>query len=423
MRKSILAVFAAAAAAFSCSEQEKVQIPVLVNSTVEVTLDSPATKAFADGTTEEWEKTAHNIVMFVYKSGDDNCAYQKKFSDYEIEKGKAVFAIPEVQPGVNYDFYAIANCDFTAEMTTYDKTNPTGTGVKRTDLIAKIEGTNAGGAVADAYGSLASYNKADVSADADWTAITGSVLRNTGENSGFVMAGMSTKMTSATDDNTPTRVTVSMGRSVAKVAVVAATTNEKTKPGGANFVTKYPGSKLTILEAKIINLAEKTTLIAPTTYSTANLGMAMELEQVPHIVPAVPDPTAATPEEKEQKETPAQYQNLFYIYENSDGTTAPTDGTFADFKPVLVLTALFDFDGVDNGHDDQSTITYNIPLSGQATDAMDLADPQFGLFKRNGSYLVNVKINGLTENEVVASIDIKDWETLKKQDVNIGDNH
>lgn len=393
MRKSILAVFAAAAAAFSCSTQEKVQAPVLVNSTVEVTLGSPTTKAFADGTTEEWEKTAYNIAMFVYESGQTACVYQRQFTTYEIGKGKAVFAIPNVKANTAYDFYAVANCDFTTEMAAYDNDNPGTTGVSRTTLEAYLDGTGS------AYAELGSYNSST-----GFAAMTTGALRNKFEtkdgNTGFIMTGKETATTAAEGSNVPTRVTVPLRRTVAKVAVVAATTDV--------FATKYPGSTLVVKSAKLTKLAEKTTLIRPATWAAANFGMAAELTQDPDVVVA-------------SGSDPAKYRNLFYIYENGDGATA-VSGVEA-FKPMLELETEFDFDGDATTTDDVSKVIYKIALSGEAGNSDNTSDAKFGLFVRNGQYLVNISINGLTENEVVASIEIKDWETLKQQNVNIGDNH
>lgn len=397
MRKSILAVFAAAAAAFSCSEQEKVQTPVLVNSTVEVTLGSPATKAFADGTTEEWEKTAHNIAMFVYESGQATCAYQRQFTAYEIGKGKAVFAIPNVKANTAYDFYAVANCDFATEMTAYNNDNPGTTGVSRTTLEGYLDGTGSD------YAELGSYNSST-----GFTAMTSGALRNKvggkDGNVGFIMTGKETATTAAVGANVPTRVTVPLRRTVAKVAIVAATTDD--------FATKYPGSTLVVKSAKLTKLAEKTTLITPATWAVANFGTATTLVQEP-------DVTAAS------GSNPAKYRNLFYIYENSDGTAAPADANFADYKPVLELETEFDFDGDAATTDDVSKVIYKIALAGEAGNP-DMTQPlpaDFGLFKRNGQYQVNISINGLTENEVVASIDIKNWETVPPQNVNIGDKN
>lgn len=396
MRKSILAVFAAAAAALSCSEQERVQTPVLVNSTVEVTLGSPATKAFADGTTETWEKTAHNIAMFVYESGQTTCAYQRQFTAYEIGKGKAVFAIPEVKANTAYDFYAVANCDFATEMTAYDNDNPGTTGVSRTTLEGYLDGTGS------TYAELGSYNSST-----GFAAMTTGALRNKvggkDGNTGFIMTGKETATTAAVGANVPTRVTVPLRRTVAKVAIVAATTDA--------FATKYPGSTLVVKNAKLTKLAEKTTLILPATWAVGNFGTAIDLAQEP-------DVTAAS------GGNPAKYRNLFYIYENSDGATAVTGAE--GFKPVLELETEFDFDGDAATTDDISKVTYKIALAGEAGFPADGTSPLpdvFGLFKRNGQYLVNISINGLTENEVVASIEIKDWETLKQQDVNIGDRN
>lgn len=398
MRKSILAVFAAAAAAFSCSEQEKVQTPVLVNSTVEVTLGSQGTKAFADGATEEWEKTAHNIAMFVYESGQATCAYQRQFTAYEIGKGKAVFAIPNVKANTAYDFYAVANCDFATEMTAYDNDNPGTTGVSRTTLEGYLDGVGSNN-----YATLSDYNSSTGFA----AMMTGALRNKFGSkdgNVGFIMTGKESATTAAVGSNVPTRVTVALRRTVAKLAIAAATTDA--------FVTKYPGSTLVVKSAKLTKLAEKTTLITPATWAVANFGTATTLVQEPDVVAAVGS-------------DPAKYRNLFYIYENSDGTAAPSDANFADYKPVLELETEFDFDGDAATTDDVSKVTYKIALAGEAGNP-DMAQPlpaDFGLFKRNGQYLVNISINGLTENEVVASIEIKPWEALKQQDVNIGDNH
>lgn len=402
MKKLTLVAVMAVALGWSCSERDAGPAPDPITSVVEVSLNSPSgagSKAFGEtSATETWEKAADNIAMFVYKTGETTCAYQRQFTAKELEKCKAVFAIPNVTPDVNYDFYAVANCDFTAEMGTYVPTDPGTTGISKTVLLAKIEGT---ANPASPYGNLSSYNGSF--GDVSTKALRDVNNSTTPHNKGFVMTGLKTEKTPKAEANTPTRVTVDLRRTVAKVAVVAATTQA--------FHDKYgkDGSTLRILSAKLTKLAEKTTIIAPASYTLPALGTATHLTQDPNVIAAGGIGTFA------------QYQNLFYIFEN--GGTAAVDPTV---KPVLELTALFDFDGdeSDISKDDQTTITYKIALAGDA-GSPDMSQPlpaDFGLFKRNGYYKVVININGLTENEVVASINILDWETLKTQNVNIGDN-
>lgn len=402
MKGSICAVLAATAVAVSCKKQETVN-PSLVTSTVEVMLGNPTTKAFGVGKTETWEQTLHNVAMFVYESGQDVCAYQRQFTDYEVGKGKAVFAIPNVKENTTYDFYAVANCDFSAEMSNY----PTQPGVTRTDLLAKCEGVLGSGSSSSnsSFGNLQSYQGA-------FTAVTGGAMRGKdsgSKNVGFIMSGMKSEKTPVAGDNKPTRVTVPLKRTVAKVEIEATTT-------AAFHTSKYPGSTLTVTGAKLIKLANRTALIRPTTFTTAALGSVVELAQSPAVV-AVND--------NESKNNPYElFRNLFYIYENSDGTTE-LDAAFA---PVLVLTADFDFDGDSNTKDDISHITYNIKLAGEAAatgagSSPKPGDANFGLFVRNGSYFINISINGLTENEVVAQIEVKDWEPLRTQNVEIGNKN
>ncbi|MDE5945032.1 MAG: FimB/Mfa2 family fimbrial subunit [Rikenella sp.] len=397
MKRSILAVVATTAAvvSFSC-KKEKQPEPVLVSSTVEVTLGSPTTKVFGDGSTESFEKEVHNVVMFVYRDGTDICAYQREFTQYEIDKGKAVFAIPNVVAGATYDFYAIANCDFAEEMRNYNNGDPATTGVSRNDLKGKVEGVI--GSQISSFGNLAAYN-------GTFSAVTGGALRgkDKAENVGFAMSGMASATAPAAGSNEATKVLVQLRRTVAKIAVKTAITKE--------FQDKYPGSTLTIQNAVLSQLANRSTLIKPDVLTTIEKRSA-PFSQVPNILGA----TAAG-----NTTGFDQYQNLFYIFENAvykaDGSL---EGVSDDTqKPMLALTAQFDFDGNLSTTGDQSTITYNIKLSGEAGNTTE--ESKFGYFVRNGNYLVNISIKGLTENEVVATVEVMDWETLIPQDVVIGD--
>lgn len=376
MKRSILAVFSAAAvaAAVSSCNQKKAD-PVLVSSTVEITLGNPATKAFGDGSTEAFEKGVSSITVFVYENNNETCILQRTFTEFEIEQGKAVFAIPDVKAQTLYDFFAIANC------------NLSGLGEKptRTSLLAETEGT---GASSSTYGSLSDYN-------GTFNSVTTSALRNVNGQTGFIMSGMATAMTPAAGSNIPTKVTVPLRRTVAKVAIDMKVTT--------TFQDKYTSrSTLKITNAQLKQLVKSTSLIVPESEPSTLGTVDGELTQSPFVV-------------TENK----QYQNLFYIYANGVEQHPSAESE----RPILVLTALFDFDGDGSTTEDQSTITYNIKLSGEAGNETDPSDNDFGLFIRNGNYKVNIDINGLTENEVVAEIEIKDWETVKQQDITIGDKN
>ena len=381
MKGSICAVLAATAVAVSCKKQETVN-PSLVTSTVEVMLGNPTTKAFGDGTTETWEKTVNNVTMYVYEtSGTDKdvCVYHHQFTAFEVAQGKAVFTIENIKANTDYDFYALANCASTK------LEGP----LTRPQLEAEIEGVDGS---TSPYGALGAYN------DTDFSKVVGAAHRNDGDNKGFLMTGKETKRTPAAGANIPTRVTVPLKRTVAKVAIKAALTDV------FYAANKYPAqSTLTITKVELVNLAKKTTLMPST-------NPIIDLRQDPLMQKTNVVAKGAGKYD--------QFQNLFYIYENG-----VLGGALADAnKPVLKLYAEFDFDGQPGTvPNDVSKFVYTIKLAGEAGDVTDPTAANFGLFVRNGNYIIDVKINGLTETEVVAEIKVMDWEGPKYQTVHIGD--
>lgn len=392
MKGSICAVLAATAVAVSCKKQETVN-PVLVTSTVEVMLGEPATKAFGDNKAEDWEKTVNNVALFVYETTGANrdvCVYQRQFTEYEVSKGKAVFAIPDVKENTSYDFYAIANCDFTTEMASY-ATNKQGVARSVLEGTAYQEGMISGSV--SRFGNLVEYN-------GSFSVISKEAKRNYQQNNkGFAMSGQMAATTPAKGANVPTRVTVPLKRTVAKVMAQSAITDA--------FIAKYPGTGFRIKSVEIGGLSQQTFLMKPSTISTVELRK---------------DPLVQEPDSVKAAETGSftHYRNLFYIYENGiAGTPVAKD----EYKPVLFLKAEFDFDGDWNTTNDVSKITYEIPLAGEAGSVDNTKDPNFGLFVRNGCYMINVSINGLSSNEVVAEIKVEEWEPLKTQNVEIGNRN
>lgn len=383
MKGSICAVLAATAVAVSCKKQETVN-PSLVTSTVEVMLGSPATKAFGNGETLDHEKTLNNVTMFVYKTNGttdetEKCVLYHRFTDFELKQGKAVFTIDNVEEATSYDFYAVANCT---------STNLENKDLKRTQLLAEFEGVDGKGE--SSYGLLTTYNHQNDDPNTDGFL---ALLTSAKRSGGFIMSGKATEKTPLKGTNVPTRVKVELRRTVAKVEIKATRT--------AAFDEKYPKqSTFKITKAELKHLGRSSTLIAsdnPTVTERASV-----LWQNTHEEPAQPY---------------SEFQNLFYIYENgvAGGTTA------VDLKPELVLTAVFDYDGDGKTTNDISNFTYTIKLSGEAGAVTDQTDKDFGRIIRNGSYVIDVKINGLTETEVVAEIKVMDWEGPKFQTVNIGE--
>ncbi|MDE6499734.1 MAG: FimB/Mfa2 family fimbrial subunit [Rikenella sp.] len=381
MKRSILAVVATTAAvvSFSC-KKEKQPEPVLVSSAVEVTLGAPTSKAFGDDKAEDFEKEVQNIVMFVYKAGDNACAYQHEFTAFELSRKKAVFQIPGMMANTAYDFYAIANC----------KVSQIGNMPSRPNLLAAAEGRDVPGQGTTPYfGTLSDYN-------GRFEDVIAKALRSYEGQNGFIMSGTTTETSPAAGQNIPTKVKVELRRTVAKVMVEVKVSEE--------FKKKYEAeSKLQFKNASLTNLIKNTPLVPRDGEPSLGTGDKRDraLEQEPYAITEY-----------------EHYQNQFFIYENGVDV-APA----ANLQPELVLDALFDFDGNLSTSGDQSNIKYTIKLAGAADDPTNTSDSKFGLFKRNGSYKINVSVYGLTENEVVATVEVMDWETLKTQDISIGEKN
>ncbi len=94
------------------------------------------------------------------------------------------------------------------------------------------------------------------------------------------------------------------------------------------------------------------------------------------------------------------YQNLFYLYENS----ASAD------KVTLNISAVHDLDGDFSTTSDQKAVNYTLGLNGKAN----------GEIVRNGYYRVAVNIKGLTGSDASMNITVADWEVATTQNVDLG---
>lgn len=184
---------------------------------------------------------------------------------------------------------------------------------------------------------------------------------------GFVMTGITNQ---AIVEGT-TNVSVTLKRAVAKIEVTTATT--------ADFTTKYGPATITVNKVTLSRGSLKSMLIDQTTSKYATGGATFS-----HIQNA------------------SAGNNLFYIYEKA----AAAEGS----RVLLKIDATYDADGVSSTTADQVPLVYEVELTGTAG----------GQIARNGAYRVNAKIDGLTGNDVSLTVTIANWETLKTQDIILG---
>lgn len=95
-------------------------------------------------------------------------------------------------------------------------------------------------------------------------------------------------------------------------------------------------------------------------------------------------------------------RNLFYLFEKA--------GAVEGSRVLLTVDATYDIDGSTSTTDDRVPVVYEVELTGTGD----------GRILRNGAYYVNASINGLTGSDILAKIDVSDWETLATQHVDVG---
>jgi hypothetical protein len=95
--------------------------------------------------------------------------------------------------------------------------------------------------------------------------------------------------------------------------------------------------------------------------------------------------------------------SLFYAFETKGGL-AQTQST------TLVIKGVFDLDGSIHTTADQSEVEYEVQLTGAGG----------GEIKRNGVYLVDAVISGLSGDAVMVNLTVSDWETPVTQTVELG---
>lgn len=197
---------------------------------------------------------------------------------------------------------------------------------------------------------------------------------------GFVMTGSATaKIVSGT-----TAVAVTVKRVVAKVEVQCIMTDA--------FRSKYGNGCVQVNKITLSKGAEKSYLIDQTESKYATVSSTFTSAQDAYCDKAG---VSATNQYK--------YNNLFYINEKAAAE--------AGSRVKLDIEAIYDADGDLSTTDDQLPISYETELTGVTG----------GKILRNGSYMVNAQLDGLTGQDVTLTITVANWEALVTQDVNLGE--
>ena len=224
------------------------------------------------------------------------------------------------------------------------------------------------GLLAELESDIASYNST-------YANVTTKAMRT----GGFVMTGSaSVKIAAGT-----TAVTMTVKRVVAKVEIQTSMTD--------SFRTKYGNGCVEVKKITLSRGAEKSYLIDQTASKYATVSSSFTSAQ-----DAYCDKTGAS------KTNAYKYNNLFYINEKAAAATGS--------RIKVVLDAIYDADGNLSTTADQVPLSYETELTG-TTD---------GKMLRNGSYKLNVNLDGLTGKDMTLSIAIANWEALSTQNVNVG---
>lgn len=188
---------------------------------------------------------------------------------------------------------------------------------------------------------------------------------------GFQMSG--NKTVTVSNDGKPTNVALTLSRSVAKIAVQTTIDPE--------FASKYPG-KVKITSATISRANASVTYVEPTA--------------------AIEDKATYT-HDQDPSVSGSAFNNLFYIF--------PNPNRAAGGRVLLTLEALYDRDGNFTTTTDQSPVSYEVELTGDAAT---------GAIKRNSYYRIAVTLTGLTGSDMSISVSVADWLTPVTQEVSLG---
>lgn len=339
MKKVLILAAMAAMTMISCSKEEdsfysNQTQPVNGTAVCLTFADTPSSRAFFGSTAaaETWEKTLSSLTVYIFGQKGDLIT-QRAFTADELSAKSATFALPHSAAGTTCDFYAVANLSLTGV-------------TDKAALLAKLE-TSA----------------------ADYNGTFAEVSTKSKRSGGFVMSASATK---AVAEGETTEVTMTLRRTVAKIALQTSV--------DADFASKYSGT-ITITSVKLSRAASQTPVIAPDS----------------------PTPGAMTfTHTQAASATEGNYNSLFYVFEN--GALAE------DNRLLLEITAQYDADGSSSTTADRSQIVYSVPVTGKAGGAVD----------RNGYYRIDATIKGLVGSQVELTIEVADWEIPVTQNIELG---
>ena len=337
MKRLFMVAMAAVGLLASCSKGESEIIKSTAGAVVNVSFaEDTTTRTFFSSTAsaESWEKELHRMTMFIFNPTGE-LLVQREFGQAELASRKATFALPNVTPGTECRFYAVANYDV-GSVTCLD------------DLEAVLED------------APEKYN-------GTFADVTTKALRS----GGFVMSGHTSQVVAAA--GSATNVSINLKRTVAKVAV-------QVTPSVA-FGTLYQGA-IRVNNISISRSASESYVVAS---QAVRAPIAMEYESV-----------------QASNKASGAYQNLFYIFEN--------DGQNTGSCVLMTIDATYDMDGDFSSPAGQSSMTYEVEVSGSAA----------GEILRNGYYRIDITVNGLSGSDATMSITPAEWESPVTQSVEIG---
>lgn len=229
---------------------------------------------------------------------------------------------------------------------------------------------NNGDVMAANQSALGSVTMSDVASyNGAWSAVNDGVA-SPSRSGGFVMHGTVNSTTTA--DLTQTQiVSITVKRITAKMDITTTIDNASVGPG-----TRYTGT--ISVDSTVISKTQTSTPLLPGTPSTS-AGTLILAKQLPNV-----------------QTVNTVYQNRFYLFENG----ALTAGS----RVLLTLYGTYTNDGMS------TPVVYTTELSTDNT----------GAIVRNGSYVINLTIKGLTGAPLSVSITLGDWESIVTQSNNLG---
>ncbi len=342
MKKLFFAVAIAATTIFaSCTKDatqitDKYQEPTTAGSVVNISFseEEQTTRAFftSSTTAEDFEKEIKSATIFVFDQMGD-VIIERNFSTAEMIAARSSFVLPGVETNDRCKFYVVANTTVTG--------------------------------IASESALLATMEESALQYNGTFAEVTTKSKRS----GGFVMTGSTTQ----TIASSATNVSITLKRTVAKVAVQATL--------GAGFTSSYDGT-VRVNKVTLSRAAIGSRLFKQTTPATG--AMAYAHEQL-------------------SNKSGNNYQNLFYIYENGILSSGS--------RVMLTVDATYDRDGDLSTTTDQKPITYQVELDGKAS----------GEIVRNGYYRVAATIVGVEGSDVTISISAANWETVATQNVTLGE--